>query len=88
MKTKEQAAAEYAAWALVAQICEDQKAAIHAFTTGINYCQRWIPIEEEPILHGHMGEILFLLEDGSFYLYDEYWEDKCPLVTHWRPINY
>lgn len=92
MKTIEEAAKEYADNAMLidASVFDLREFAVIDFKSGVEFAQRWIPIEEE--LPSNEQEIIckndVYKEVHTFYKNGIFDENELKLhFTHWRPIE-
>ncbi|KAA6343410.1 hypothetical protein EZS27_008892 [termite gut metagenome] len=96
MKTKKEAALEYAECKESDPVPNEAREKVRAFEVGIRFAEEWIPVEQE--LPGKAETVLIKgriaggKEDfvtGKFYK-SGFWASVSYLIkpTHWRPINH
>jgi hypothetical protein len=96
MKTKKEAALEYAGYKEGDSVPNETREKIRAFEAGIRFAEEWIPVERrlpdkaETVLI--KGQITGGKEDfvtGKFYK-SGFWASVSYLITptHWRPIDH
>lgn len=95
MKTIEEAAKKYS------ELFEHKEAHRISFLNGVEFAQRWIPVEEdlpkaddfsvniEMKLDNNVVLSGYLFADGDFMAYDQdgFGNKITKKVTHWRPIE-
>lgn len=91
MKSIEEAAKEYAESKSSAKVFQD--AHIEDFKAGIEFAERWIPVEEElPEIKEKMYQVIGKDKNGIVYpKWIKYESDIARIkyyMTHWRPINH